>query len=150
LPDGTTGLSGAIVDPHTTNGVNNTVNRIQLVDGVPGTFYLHVLVDNTGGAHDSSRVQARGNIGTLDDDNQVDPLSYPGVGGTCLAFNGVPDIYTFRFEGFAAGDYMKLRLQGGPDRVASFGGLLFDDESFEPHGRHRNAPGAEWRSPDEC
>ncbi len=60
LPDGETGLSGAIVDPATIENSNNTINRIQLNAGVPSTFYFHVITDNTNFEHDpTNRLRAR-------------------------------------------------------------------------------------------
>ena len=51
-----------------------------------------------------------------------------------LAFNGITDVYTFRYDGFAGGDFIKLQLNGNPApaRGASFGGFLFD-LTFEPN-----------------
>lgn len=126
-PDGKAGRSGAIVDPHTRGNVNNTINRIQLTDGAPSTFYLHVLTDNTKGEHDpTGRIQARGNIGPLDADVQVEADTFPRDGD--LVFNGIADVYTFRYDGFVPGDYLKVRLSGdATGGGASFGGLLFDE-----------------------
>ncbi|MEO5679742.1 MAG: hypothetical protein ABIS47_08740, partial [Acidimicrobiales bacterium] len=39
--------------------------------------------------------------------------------------DGVPDLLTFRIDGFVAGDYLKVRLRGSTS-AASFSGLLFD------------------------
>ena len=43
-------------------------------------------------------------------------------------------MYTFRYDGFAGGDYIKLQLNGNPAPAggASFGGFLFDT-TFEPN-----------------
>ncbi|MEE9416324.1 MAG: hypothetical protein V3V01_13665 [Acidimicrobiales bacterium] len=130
LPSGQSGLSGAIIDPHTDNNSNNTVNRIQLGVGVPSTFYFHIVTDNTAGTHNpTGALRARGNIGLLDLDDQVE--ADETLEPCDLLFNGVPDIYTFKFSGFAPDDYIKLRLSGfAGDGGASFGGLLFD-ELFE-------------------
>jgi hypothetical protein len=138
LPDGRRGLSGAIVDPHTAGARNNTVNRIQLHGAVPPVFYIHVLTDNTNGEHDPTRhLYARGNIGRLDSDLQVEPDRVPSCE---LTFNGTPDVHTFRFEGFSDGDYVKIALRGDDHGGgASFGGLLFD-EVLEPAGPYRRAP----------
>lgn len=150
LPDGTCGIAGAIVDPHTfvakqdapdPTGVvfsprgepapnnNNTINRIQLQDGTPATFYIGVVTDTTGGDHDPGRVEIRGNVGLVDHreevaDSQIESDSHPQ--GAALAANGVPDIHVFRVDGFVTGDYLKLRLRGDT-AAASFAGLLFDD-----------------------
>jgi hypothetical protein len=127
LPDGEIGLSGAIVDPHTAGNSNNTLNRIQLNAGVPSTFYFHVVTDNTNLEHDpTNRLRARGNAGGVD----LEANTYPQTAQ--LAFNGVADIYTFRYDGFAGGDFIKLQLNGdAADEGASFAGFMFD-ETFAP------------------
>lgn len=128
LPNSEVGLSGAIVDPRTQGNSNNTINRIQLNAGVPSTFYFHVLTDNTAREHDpTNRLRARGNAGGAD----IEANTYPQTAQ--LAFNGIADIYTFRYDGFAGGDFIKLQLNGDPAPAlgASFGGFLFDT-TFEP------------------
>jgi hypothetical protein len=127
LPDGETGLSGAIVDPHTIGNSNNTINRIQLNAGVPATFYFHVITDNTNFEHDpTNRLRARGRAGGVD----IEANTYPQTAN--LHFNGIADVYTFRYDGFAMGDFIKLQLNGDPTKEgASFGGFLFD-ETFAP------------------
>jgi hypothetical protein len=129
LPNGEIGLSGAIVDPHTIGNSNNTINRIQLNAGVPSTFYFHILTDNSNLQHDpTNRLRARG------DDNgaNIDPNTFPAPG--TAGFNGIPDVYTFRYDSFAGGDFIKLQLNGAPAPAegASFGGFLFD-VTFEPN-----------------
>jgi hypothetical protein len=127
LPNGESGLSGAIVDPHTSGNSNNTINRIQLNAGVPATFYFHVVTDNTSGEHNpTNRLRARGNALGVD----IEANTYPQTAN--LIFNGIADVYTFRYDGFAAGDFIKLQLNGSAlDEGASFGGFLFDQE-FAP------------------
>lgn len=143
------GRAGAIVDPHTftaeqdlpdPTGVvappegqpgpntNNTINRIQLQDGAPDRFFVGVLTDTTGGQHDPGRLEIRGNVGLLDQreevaDSQVEPVVTPT--NADLATNGIPDVHVFIVEHFRTGDYLKLRLRG-IDAPASFSGLVFD------------------------
>lgn len=129
LPDGDASLSGAIVDPHAEDNSNNTVNRIQLDGNVPDAFYFHIVVDNTDGAHNAGLICARGN-NDREDDDPVEADTCPA--GDELRFNGVADVYTFRYDNFDSGDYLKLRLSaesgtGGP----SIGGWMFD-EDFTP------------------
>jgi hypothetical protein len=128
LPSGETGLSGAIVDPYTSGNSNNTINRIQLNAGVPSTFYFHIVTDNTNFEHDpTNRLRARGNAGGID----IEANFFPRT--SHLFFNGIADVYTFRYDGFAGGDFIKLQLNGDANKTgASFGGLLFD-VVFEPN-----------------
>jgi hypothetical protein len=127
LPDGRRGRSGAIVDPFTDGNTNNTVNRIQLGRGVPSSFLFHVVTDNTGLQHDpTNRIHARGSVGPLDANLQVDADRFPRAAD--LAFNGVPDVYTFRFDGFMPGDYIKVQLQGtAGSGGGSLAGFAFDE-----------------------
>ena len=123
LPDGETGLSGSIVDPQTVNNSNNTINKIVFQLGVPESFLLHIVVDNTNGEHDPvNRLRARGEGPTTSD---VSVALNPGA----AAFNGIADVYTFRYDGWeAADDFIKLQLNGAaaPATGAGFGGLMFD------------------------
>jgi len=124
LPNGETGLSGAIVDPQTVGNSNNTINRIFLSGGLPGealpaSFLLHVVTDNTAGDHNpANRLRARGEGPTQPD------VGFQLSAGD-LSFNGVADVYTFRYDGWEAGDWFKLQLNGGPGG-ASIAGLMLD------------------------
>ncbi len=61
LPDGETGLSGAIVDSKTANNSNNTIPMLLLGPGTPSKFRMSLVTDNTNGDHDSKgRIQAQG------------------------------------------------------------------------------------------
>jgi hypothetical protein len=122
LPNGESGISGAIVDPYTSGNSNNTINRIRLNAGVPTTFYFHVVTDNTNFEHDpTNRLRARGNAGGVD----IEANTYPQTAN--LVFNGIADVYTFRYDGFGAGGFIKLQLNGdAADEGASLGGFLFD------------------------
>ena len=124
LPSGETGLSGAIVDPQTANNSNNTINRIQLNNGIPGdelpnAFFLHIITDNTAGQHDpANRIRPRGEGPTQPD------VSFQ-LNAAALTFNGTADVYTFRYDGWEAGDFVKLQLNGGPNG-GSIAGVMFD------------------------
>jgi hypothetical protein len=121
LPSGETGRSGAIVDPHARKNSNNTINRIQLRDSVPASFFLHVVTDNTNREHDPTlRLRLRGNTGGVDVEAKRSP------GPSDLKFNGVADVYTFRCDGFQAGDFLKLRLSGDSPGGPSLAGFMFD------------------------
>ncbi|RMG08475.1 MAG: hypothetical protein D6731_21955, partial [Planctomycetota bacterium] len=128
LPDGERGLSGIVLDPHAAGNTSQTVNRIDLGPGTPASFYLRVVVDNTDLRHAPvGRIRARG----VHNGVSIEPSVFPQP--TPADFNGIADVYTFRFDGFGDGDFLKIQLQGTPGSAnnggrggASFGGLLFD------------------------
>ncbi len=121
LPNGELGLSGSLVDEHTQNNSNNSVNRIQLGTGTPSSFLLRIVVDNTNQEHDpAGRLRARG------DTNNVDPVDVD-VNLAGLTFNGTTDVYTFRYDNFVAGDFIKIQLNSGVvGESAGFAGIMFD------------------------
>lgn len=128
LPDGEPGRSGIILDPHAAGNTSNTVNRIMLGAGTPASFYLRLVVDNTGGKHNAiSRIRARGQHGKT----AVEPDTFPAPGAA--GFNGIADVYTFRYDGFVAGDFIKIQMVGTPGPAkdggaggGSIAGILFD------------------------
>jgi hypothetical protein len=113
-------LSGSVVDEQAENNTNNTVNRIRLKAGVPDSFCMHVVTDNTDNAHDSQSIVVRGG---RPDQGSFDPQdSVPA-----LAFDGATDVHTFRFDNFQAEDFIKIRLNSGVNGISpGFGGLMFD------------------------
>ncbi len=115
LPDGTSGLSGAVVDEWATDNSNNSVNRIQFGPGTPSSFLLRLVVDNTNLQHDpAGALRARAESG-----GQAD--------ASPLAFNGIADVYTFRYDGCVPGDFIKIRLNSGvAGEAPSIGGIMFD------------------------
>jgi len=124
LPDGTTGLSGAAVDEAADNNSNNSVNRIQLGAGTPSSFLLRIVVDNTNQEHDTARLNPRG----TDAADTLNPN--PGVNLLNLTSNGLTDVYTFRYDNFIAGDFIKIKLNSGvAGEAPSIGGIMFDTVS---------------------
>jgi hypothetical protein len=122
LPNGTTGLSGSVVDPSAANNSSNTIRSLLLGPGTPGDFMVHVVVDNTNGQHNpDARLRARGqgfapafDISAI---NDPPPSTY----------NGTADVYSFRYVGFKDGDIIKLQLNSGNASFrAGFSGLMFD------------------------
>jgi hypothetical protein len=121
LPNGFSGLSGSVVDEQAENNSNNTVNRIFLKAGVPSSFCMHLVTDNTANTHDSAdSIIVRGGRpgeGSFD----------PNAAVANLSFDGTTDVHTFRFENFLPGDFIKIRLNSGyPGIEPGFGGLMFD------------------------
>jgi hypothetical protein len=123
LPDGSSGLSGAVVDSGTDNNSNNTIRALALGAGTPSSFIFHVVTDNTAGEHDpAGRLRARGERSGVFDISG--PNAPTGLGTN---MNGSPDVYTWRYEGFASGDIIKLQLNSGvAGEQASIAGIMFD------------------------
>jgi hypothetical protein len=85
-------------------------------------FDLHVVTDNTNLEHDPARrIRWRlerdplGNIGEADVTTQI------------ADFNGIADVYTYRFTGALPGDIIRLALHSRvAGEAAGYGGLMFD------------------------
>ncbi len=121
LPNGFSGPSGSIVDEKAENNTNNTVNQIYMKAGVPSSFCMHVVTDNTANAHNSANAiivrGGRPGQGSFDPKAPVPDLS----------FDGTTDVYTFRFDNFLPDDFIKIRLNSGTQGMdPGFGGLMFD------------------------
>jgi len=127
LPNGVTGLSGELVDSNTANNTNNTIGQLLLGSGTPYEFLMHIVVDNTATTNlhrDAGRVEARGayTVGTTNDTN-VNNQQNPGLAG----FNGVADVYTFRYTGWNPTEILKVRLNSGiVGERGGIAGLMFD------------------------
>lgn len=101
LPDGTTGRSGTFYDESNIDNSNNTVNQIRINVPTLHEFCLNLITDNTNGQHNADvRFEARS------DDVNVDLGGHPD-----LTFDGVTDMYTFRYTGMEEDDVFKVRLQ---------------------------------------
>ncbi|MCA9654189.1 MAG: hypothetical protein KC501_29980 [Myxococcales bacterium] len=120
---GLSGSSGTIVDEAANGSSNNTVNHIRMGPGVPAEFCMAVLTDNTAGEHDINDTLAA-RIGWYQDvDLEAGTAEVPAED---LVFNGVPDLYVFRFANMTDEDFIKIRLNGGDGTDPGFGGLMFD------------------------
>jgi len=123
LPDGENGLSGAVVDSATANNSNNTIRELHLGPGTPSKFFLHVVTDNTAGAHNpTARLRARAEMSGVFD------ISGPNVpDGLAANMDGSPDVYTWLYDGVTEGSFIKLQMNSGAlGSTASIGGLMFD------------------------
>ena len=122
LPNGDTGLSGSLVDPETDYNSNNTVSRIVLGPETPSSFIMHIVVDNTNNQHDpAGRIRGRAQNGDGSVDEAFRYNTAPGD------FDGMADVYSFRYDGWAVGDFIKIQLNSGVNGVdAGFAGLMFD------------------------
>lgn len=120
---GGSGNSGTVVDQAANGNTNNTVNHIRMNDAVPVEFCMSVLTDNTANAHDINDTLAA-RIGWYQDvDLEAGTAVVPAED---LVFNGVPDLYVFRYSNMTGEDFIKIRLNGGNGTNPGFGGLMFD------------------------
>jgi hypothetical protein len=129
LPDGTTGLSGAVVDSNTANNSNNSVRQLQMGPGHPRDFILHIVTDNTAGQHDpASRLRARAErTGVFDVSGPNTPT---GLGAN---MNGTPDVYSFLYNDMTGPAFIKLQLNSGNAlEQASIAGFMIDPAIPEP------------------
>ncbi len=119
---GGSGNSGSVVDPSAKGNSNNSVNHIRIGPGAPAEFCMSILTDNTAGAHDIlGALTAR--IGWYQDvDLEAGSVKVPS---SDLVYNGVPDLYVFKFANMTGEDFIKIRLNGGSNKPG-FGGLMFD------------------------
>lgn len=127
LPDGTYGLSGAVVDPASANNSSNTIKMLSLGANTPSSFTFHVVVDNTNGEHNpAARLKARGEDPSVPFDINADVGNVPP--GLAANMNGQPDVYSFRYDGFDSGNaFIKLQLNSGNALMAAgIGGIMFD------------------------
>jgi hypothetical protein len=126
LPDGTSGLSGALVDPGTASNSNNSIQELLLGPGTPSSFTFHIVVDNTNGEHDpASRLRARGEDPSVPFDITADIGNVPP--GLATNMDGLPDVYSFQYDGFDSGNaFIKFQLNSGSANAAGIGGIMFD------------------------
>jgi len=120
---GGSGNSGSVVDEAANGNTNNSVNHIRMDSDVPAEFCMSILTDNTAGAHDIHQTLA-GRIGWYQDvDLEVGTAQVPAED---LVYNGIPDLYVFRYSNMTDEDFIKIRLNGGEGTDPGFGGLMFD------------------------
>lgn len=117
------GNSGSVVDEFANGNSNNSVNHIRIGAGAPQEFCMSILTDNTAGKHDINDTLAA-RIGWYQDvDLEAGTAEVPEED---LVFNGVPDLYVFKFSYMTDEDFIKIRLNGGDGTDPGFGGLMFD------------------------
>jgi hypothetical protein len=116
-PIGNTARSGSIVDPESNNNSNNSIRQFEFAAGVPASFLVSLVVDNTNGEHDpDSKLRPRLDQGG---DTNVEI----GVAG----FNGEADVYQFKIEGHGGvGDFLKVQLRTTTSTDGGIAGIMFD------------------------
>lgn len=127
LPNGQTGRAGAVYDDATLDGnSNNTINQVITLGDQPQDFCLNIITDNTAGANNpDKRFEARLDSGGTQID--VDMAGHPD-----FSFDGLPDMYTFLFQGMNADERFKIRLSTfntDDGAGAGFGGIMVSDVS---------------------
>ncbi len=115
LPTGQTGRSGSTYDPYSKDNSSNIINKLVVNTNQLKAFCLNVITDNTNGKFNPNlRINA-----------QSDVLDVEVPAGD-LVFDGVPDVYTFKYRGFEAGDRVKLKIKASNamTKGGGFGGVM--------------------------
>ncbi len=122
LPDGTTGRSGTFYDESNIDNSNNTVNQMRINVSDLSEFCLNLITDNTDGEHNADvRFEARSDVVDLNLAGHPDHT-----------FDGVTDMYTFRYTGMSEDDVFKIRIQcssASGCQGAGLGGIMVSDIS---------------------
>jgi hypothetical protein len=101
LPDGRVGRSGTFYDESNIDNKNNTVNQIRINVPTLTEFCLNLITDNTNGEHDPNvLLEARSDTVDLSLEGHPD-----------LTFDGVTDMYTFRYRGMTEDNVFKVRFE---------------------------------------
>lgn len=140
LPDGSSGISGQVLELQ--QGLNNTTTQlaIRVLDGAPESFRIWVVTDN--GAGTGFNVQNRIRVGLRNtsgpptfeggDTLQVEAEALPeGLrliqdGSASYANNGIADAWSFKLGGVEPNDIITVRPTGGAGftNYAGFAGLI--------------------------
>ncbi|MFV2067903.1 MAG: PEP-CTERM sorting domain-containing protein [Pirellulales bacterium] len=128
LPSGESGLSGSVVAPESDGDSGNIFNSIVLGPGTPNSFLWSIVLDNTGadfGDYDfSKRLKVRAKTGGGDEVNlRLNKLQ---------DVDDAPDVYTFRFDNWEAGDLLRLQVRSSAGHPAGIAGMMFDVVIPEP------------------
>jgi len=128
-PGGHFGRAGQAVDEAAAGNSNNTINKIHLGASTPSSFIMRVVLDTANGQNETrGELMARGASeldGSVDIRRSV-PLSD-------LTFNNIPDVYSFRYDGFLNDDFIKMRLNSGSSSEdAAFSAIMFDTVGSGP------------------
>lgn len=122
LPDGRVGRSGTFYDESNVDNKNNTINQIRINVPTLTEFCLNLVTDNTNHEHDPDVVlEARSDTVDLSLEGHPD-----------LTFDGLPDMYTFRYRGMKEDDVFKVRFEcssASGCRGAGLGGVMVSDIS---------------------
>lgn len=131
LPNGTTGLSGQLIDDMNSTGTqsNNIISGIAFTADAPSAFLLTVILDNapTSEFTSVSRMRVRNDSpgGAMEAEVTLDGL-YTG-----LTHNGTADAHQFKLTGVVPDGFFKIQLRtpGNPTPQGadtSLGGILID------------------------
>jgi len=114
LPDGTSGLSGQLVDNLNASGTSSStlLTRWMFGPGVPSDFYLSVVLDNHGSATppDGPTVvnRLRGSHRSAASPGSGPEATYDGL---AAGANGTADVYTFFLTGAEVGGQFTVQLR---------------------------------------
>ncbi|MCA9231001.1 MAG: PEP-CTERM sorting domain-containing protein [Planctomycetales bacterium] len=121
-----TGESGALIAPLSAGDSVNVFQSMYLTAGTPKNFWLHIVLDNTNGAHDTDRrLKFRGH----DEFGSEINMRLNNL----VDIDGSPDVYSFLLQNWGAGDELAMQIRGfGGFNDRSIAGIMFDVAVPEP------------------
>ena len=115
-----TGESGAVIANLSAGDSKNVFEDMYLGAGTPAQFLMHIVLDNTNGAHDTDRrLKFRGrDEGGNEINMRLNNLEN---------IDGSPDVYSFQMRGWGDGDELRMQIRGfGGFNDRSIAGIMFD------------------------
>jgi PEP-CTERM motif len=125
LPDGSTRLSGQVVDVRMSPGGTDTlVKDLTFGPGFPQSVLFHVIVDNAPLADGTAVSRVRATYRLPEDGNTIVRALWEGAE---IENNGNADVYTFRLDGIEATGYLAIQLRAADQNLAAgLAGFAFD------------------------
>jgi len=115
------GESGAVIAIGSATDAEYVFQNMYLTADTPDIFAMHIVLDNTNGAHDTDRrleFRGRNELGS-----QINMRLNDLTG-----IDGDPDVYTFVLSGWGAGDELRMQIRGfGGFNDRSIAGIMFDE-----------------------
>jgi len=122
-----TGQTGALIATGSAGDSENVFEDMYLGADTPAQFWMHIVLDNTNGAHDlDRRLKFRGKeeTGTREINMRLNNLS--GSSSTTPT-DGNTDVYSFLMEDWGEGDELRMQIRGfGGFNDRSITGIMFD------------------------
>ena len=121
-----TGETGALIVANSAGDSSNAWHEMILSADTPDEFLLHVVLDNTNGAHDvDRRLKFRG----VEENGREINMRLNALSGSTSTepTDGNTDVYTFVMKNWGDGDELRMQIRGyGGFNDRSISGIMFD------------------------